>query len=117
MNRARRDSDDSDDLEMSGSPEENVRCTYIVRRDPPNRRINLSGMQMREKMEMKKAEMRRDKFPIFRGHYNSDEEEYAPSLQGRESPPLTTSFRRKDREVMPIRELIEKPWRNRRPSR
>ena len=118
MYKAGDDSDDSD-LDMSRSPEreENVRCTYIVRRDPPNRKLTLTPMQMRERIEMKKAEMKRENYPIFRGRYDSDEEEYAPSLQGRDSPPITTSYRRKDREVIPIRELIEKPWRHRRPSK
>lgn len=112
-------SDDSDDLEMSGSPEleENVRCTYIIHRDPPNRKTILTPMQMRQRMELKKAEMRRENYPIFRGRYESDDEEYSPSLQGRESPLITTSFKRKDRKVMPIRELIEMPWRNRRSNK
>ncbi|KAL7014917.1 hypothetical protein ACKWTF_016193 [Chironomus riparius] len=113
MNKLGDDSDDSD-IEIKRSLEmmEDVRCTYIVRRDPPNRKMTLAPKRMRDRNDMM-----REKYPSFKGRYDSDEEEYAPSLQGRESPPITTCFKTKNRQVMPIRELIERPWRSRRPSR
>ncbi|XP_070493983.1 uncharacterized protein [Chironomus tepperi] len=116
MDRANKKKSSDSDSDSDTGPmemEERVRCTYLIRRDPPHQNKRLINLRDR----MKKPERNPDPYPMFRGRYDSDDEEYSASLQGRESPLLTTTFKRRDKEVLPIRHLVEKPGRYRRPNK